>query len=236
MSTSTVKPKEAEKLLATVRAHLKDAARWGAEEWNGELARLRKLSVDHNLGLHQEDHNTFDVSSGVGQIGIPPVQVIEPRDEEELLQQEWLQLLVCRDAPNEFYLDTGFRLPRERMPALIVNLDAPDEFILDAVKHVLEERKHSSAPVRKPGRHSLSRYFDKRTFDKWQNNRIVELAELLAWQSTLAAEKKRLYPECVLGDWLNKDANQTNKAKNVLKDAIACLPAFFAQTSEATKR
>lgn len=236
MGASVAKPKEIQKLLARVHAHLKDAGAWGAKEWNAELARLRKLSVDHNLGLHKTEYNTFDLFSGVGQIGIDLVQVIEPRDEGELLQQEPLQLLVYSDKPKEYLLDTGFRLPRERMPALIVNLSAPDELILEAVKRELEKRKHSSAPVRKPGRHALSRYFDRYTFDKWQNNRIVELAELLAWRSKLAAEKKRLYPNCVFGEWLNKDANQTNKAKGVLKDAIARLPAIFAQTIEATKR
>jgi hypothetical protein len=229
MKASVPKPKEVQKLLARVHAHLKDAGAWGAMEWNAELARLRKLPVNHNLGLHKTDNNTFDLSSGL-------IQVVEPRDEEALLQQEPLKLLVYSDQPKEYLLDTGFRLPRERMPALIVNLNAPDELILEAVKRELEKRKNSSAPVRKPGRHALSRYFDRYTFDKWQNNRIVELAELLAWRSKLAAGKKRLYPNCVLGDWLNKDANQTNKAKEVLKGAIACLPAIFAQTSEATTR
>lgn len=236
MGVSVAKPKEVQKLLARVHVHLKDAGVWGAKEWNAELARLRKLSVDHNLGLHKTDNNTFDIPSGVGQIGIPLIQVVEPRDEEALLQQEPLKLLVYSDKPKEYLLDTGFRLPRERMPALIVNLNTPDELILEAVKRELEKRINSSAPVRNPGRHALSRYFDRYTFDKWQNNRIVELAELFAWRSKLAAEKKRLYPNCVLGDWSNKDANQTNRAKKVLKDAIACLPAIFAQTCEANKR
>ena len=91
--------------------------------------------------------------------------------------------------------------------------------------------------ARQPGA-SLSSVKEPDPFKAGQTRRAPSTNDCKrrAWQSTLAAEKKRLYPECVLGVWLNKDANQTNKAKNVLKDAIACLPAIFAQTSEATKR
>jgi hypothetical protein len=89
------------------------------------------------------------LESGTGQIGVPLVQVIE-----------------LHEAPEKPCLDDGFLLPPWRMPALIVSLNAADEFILEAVRCELEKRKHSTAPVRKPGRRSLSRKFGPKTFEQ----------------------------------------------------------------------
>jgi hypothetical protein len=79
--------------------------------------------------------------------------------------------------------------------------------ILDAVKRELEARKHPTVPSRRPGRNSLSRPFDKHTFNKWRNNCIVELAELLAWRSTLSTEKKRVYLDSALGELPDESAS-----------------------------
>jgi hypothetical protein len=214
-------PKEAEELLNKDYDYLE---KLDAKGWFEELTTLRKLSVDHELGLHKEDPNIFITPSGnVAQLGVRMVQVIEPSD-------------------------AGFWLPRERLPALIVNLNATDEDIIAAVKRTLEERKPVGAPVRKPGRHAPNACFDKCTFEKWRNNQIVQLAYLLAWRAGLDAGDAKNYPDHVLGKWMTepKDTSEakkdltepkdTSEAKTVLKEALASLSALFAQIGAAESK
>jgi hypothetical protein len=214
------------------------------EGWYKELTRLYQLSVEHDLGLHKADPNIVvrrEASEGgkagevsIGQIGMPLVQVIEQRDEGECLQRDPLQLLVYSDTPDQYLLDTGFRLPRERMPALIVDLTAPDENILDGVREILEERKHQAFPRRNPGPRSLSKYFDNSTFDIWLNYHIVQLADLLAWRAEHAKRDPRVltkYRNQCLGEiaGLYEPKKISLAINKILPQAIASLPPLLAQ-------
>jgi hypothetical protein len=142
-------------------------------------------------------------------IGVPTVQFIGPRDAD-------------------------FWLTRERLPALIVNVDAPDAVILNELKRMLEEvRKHFGPPVAKRGRYALNSRFDKNTFAKWRNDKIVQLADLLARNAALKARGASSRPDHVLGKLIGKNsARETSEAKATLKKALASLPALAAQIAQ----
>jgi hypothetical protein len=192
-----------------------------AKGWYAELTRLYKLSVDHDLGLHKDDPNIIIIRKAgeadgttIGQIGVATVQFVGRRGE-------------------------GFWVPRERLPALIVNVDAPDEVILRDLKRTLKAvRSHSDAPVVARGRYALnSRFDEKKIFKKWQKDQIVQLAELLAWCATPDAPERQSYPDhipdLILGKWVGKDDKEvTSEAKATLKKALASLPAFAAQIAQ----
>jgi hypothetical protein len=187
-----------------------------AKGWYDQLTRLCKLSIDKNLGLFKGDPNIVVFSrlgkpgeateTTIGQIGVPTVQFIGPREE-------------------------GFRLPLERLPALVVNVEAPDEVIQSELKLWLKEvRKYVKPPVAKRGQYALNYCYDEDTFAKWRADKIVEFAELLAWRATLDEQTKRRYREHVLGEWVGKEsARTTSEAKATLKRALASLPALAAQ-------
>lgn len=128
----------------------------------------------------------------------------------------------------------GYWLSRERLPAIIVNVDAPDDVIFKRLKLMLGEvRKYIKPPVAKPGRYHLNSRFDEYTFAKWKNDKIVEFADLLAWNATLKAQGEKRYREHELGERLGKyTSRMTSEAKATLKKALASLPALAAQISE----
>jgi hypothetical protein len=99
MRKPKAKPPEPPKLNLTridIRLQQLDVKGW----WR-ELTKLHLLSVLHSLGLRTDDPNILTIrgrgKTAIGQIGVPTVQFVGPRDE-------------------------GFRLSRDRLPALIVNI------------------------------------------------------------------------------------------------------------------
>jgi hypothetical protein len=182
--------------------------------WWRELTKLHLLSVLHGLGLHIDNPNIPTIRGGgktaIGQIGVPTVQFVEPRDED-------------------------FRLSRDRLPALIVNIvGASDGVIVDAVKRELKKaRKRFPAPVVKPGRAAPNARFDEFTFKKWRRAKIVALAYLLAWRASLSEQDAKHYPDHVLGKLLGlNEPKDTSDAKKTLKEALKNLPALAAQVEQ----
>ena len=84
-------------------------------------------------------------------------------------------------------------------PALVVDLNAPDKVIRHEFERMLKKaRKRFRPPASKPGRWAMNACFDDRVFKKWRNDRIVQLADLLAWRSTLSPSEKAAGPNSVL--------------------------------------
>jgi hypothetical protein len=181
-----------------------------AEGWCHELLRLHELSVVQELGLHTNHSDIVVARKGgktvVGVVPIQTVQFVGPRNE-------------------------GFSLPRERLPALIVSVEAPDAVILQEFRRTLKcVREHFPPPRAKPGRRAANSYIDEATFRLWIDARIVELADLLAWRTTLDRQTAAIYPDHVLGKWLGKpDAKATSETKSMLKRALASLPMLAKQ-------
>lgn len=190
-----------------------------ARGWYAELTRLFKLSVDHDLGLAELSPTIIlycklgnpgeATETEMGHFGLPTVQ------------------LISRD-------EGGHWLSYERLPAIIVNVDAPDDVIFKQLKRMLGEvRKYIKPPVAKPGRYHLNSRIDEDTFEKWENDKIVEFADLLAWNASLKARGEKHYREHELGERLGKDTSRTtSEAKATLKKALASLPALAAQIAE----
>jgi hypothetical protein len=190
-----------------------------ATGWYAELTRLFKLSVDHDLGLAELSPTiTLYCKLGnpgeateteMGHFGLPTVQLV---------------------GPNQ----GGYWLSGERLPAVIVNVDAPDDIIFKKLKRMLREiRKYIKPTVAKPGRYQLNSRFDEGTFKKWQNDKIVEFADLLAWNAGLTARGEEHYWEHELGERLGKYTSRTtSETKATLRKALASLPALAAQIAE----
>lgn len=185
-----------------------------AKGWWKELTKLHMLSVLHGLGLHADNPNILPIRSRgktiIGQIGVPTVQFVGPRDED-------------------------FRLPRDRLPALIVNIvGVSDGVIIEAVKRELKNaRKSFAAPITKPGRRAPNARFDEFTFKKWRRAKIVPLAYLLAWRAALSAKDAKRYPDHELGALLELDEpKDTSEAKTTLKNALAKLQPLAAQIEQ----
>lgn len=188
--------------------------------WYKELTRLYKLSVDHDLGLVELSPTIIlycnlanpgeATETEMVQFGLPTVQ------------------LVGRG-------DGGYWLPSERLPALIVNVGAPDKVIFQELKQLLEEiRKYIKSPVAKRGRYSLNTHFDGDTFKKWREDKIVEFADLLAWNAAMKAQGRAYYSEYELSKRLDEDISRrmTSEKKKTLKKTLASLPALAAQIAE----
>jgi hypothetical protein len=123
-------------------------------------------------------------------------------------------------------------LHRLEKPALIVQLDAPDGVIIKRFKEALANaRKDYPAPVRKPGRKSQNAEFTAKQIKTWLTHNIVQLSELDNWRRGLP--KRDAPTEADFGRLLfSKYADpgkQIVTARKVLAEAIACVPALWAQ-------
>jgi hypothetical protein len=117
--------------------------------------------------------------------------------------------------------DEGVCLSPLELPALRVYLDAPDGVILKQFKAALKEaRKSHPAPIVKPGPPAHTAIFDRTTFDRWRENRIIQLGELLAWREELSAAERRNYPNVALGEMAGLEGGDLDKKTSL---AIACL-------------
>jgi len=188
-----------------------------ARGWYEELTRLYKLSIDYDLGFVELSPNIIvycrlgepgeETETEVVHFGLPTVEFVGPNN-------------------------SGYWLPSDRLPAIIVNVNAPSRVISEQLKRMLAEiRKHIKPPVRKRGRYSLNDRFDYDTFRKWIDDRIVEFADLLAWNAAMKAEGKPYYSEYELGKKLDEAISRrmTSEKKRTLKKALASLPALAAQ-------
>jgi hypothetical protein len=195
-----------------------------ADGWLSELTRLHNLSVDNGLGLHEPDLNTHTIGevgeSGEAsevmtvQVGVPAVELVEFNAE-------------------------GFRLPPERLPALIVNARAPGKVIREQIDvFIAQLRDRFPPPIKKPGPPAPNTRIDQRTFSSWSNWRIVQLAELFAWRATLDDEEAKEFPDWVIGEWMwdedEEIPRKTSDAKKRLKEAIASRKALKAQIDHET--
>jgi hypothetical protein len=184
--------------------------------WYRELTRLVRLSVDYDLGLVELSPDLIlsctwegpgkETGTDLAHIGTQTIQLVG--------QQE-----------------KGYWLDSRRLPAIIVNPAAPDAIIIKELKKTLKEvRKYITPPVAKRGRYDLNNCFDKTTFEKWIDDRIVEFADLLAWNASQKVHNCEYYSEWVLGKWLGKSsARMTSETKKTLKKALGSLPPLSAQ-------
>jgi hypothetical protein len=179
----------------------------GLRGWFKELTRLREQALEHNPELVTADPKIAGYKvAGARRVflpGAPIVQLIEPQD---------------RDV----------RIPRHLLPAIIVNITAPERDIVALFKRKLREALDKyPQPLRKPGPHAANYCFDGRIFERWRNNRIVEFADLLAWN----AKSGKPYSETRLGATFlkHRDKYETARVKKMLMRAIAALPALAAQ-------
>ncbi len=218
-------PREAEAIVKEDYRHLRELDATG---WHRELARLYASSIRlgglgiadelPNVRLMEEDGDTVIVLPHV-----PTVRVITPQNSRE---------------PNGgLVLPLGgeyARLEPNGLLVLVVNPKAPDAVIISEVERALKEAREIHPPaVEKPGRAALNGRFDARTFAKWRQDKIVQMARLLAWRAGLAERNAKKYPERVIGSWLGfRSAKQTSEAKATLKKALANLPALTAQINE----
>ena len=179
----------------------------GLRGWFKELTRLREQALEHNPELVAADPK-IEVYKIAGKPriflpGAPVVQFIEPQD---------------RDV----------RIPRYLLPAIIVNISAPERDILVLFKRKLREALDKyPQPLRKPGPRAANYCFDGRQFERWRNARIVEFADLLAWN----AKSEKRYSEAKLGATFlqHRDKYETSRVKKMLMRAIAAMPALAAQ-------
>jgi hypothetical protein len=128
-------------------------------------------------------------------------------------------------------------LHRLEKPALIIQLDAPDGIILKKVKEALAiARKTYPASARKPGRKSFNAQFTKKQITTWLNHKIVELSELDNWRRGLPEQSAPT--DADFGSWLFSSYADPGKqivtARKVLADAIASVPALWAQSEAGT--
>ena len=212
-----------------------------AEGWLHELSRVYELSVKYKLGLHRDDPNIFVSYNESGEpeivvMGLIPVQMVAPRPNDPNAPG-----VTTRDLTGSVLsLPQPQAYPREVIempvvsPALVVDLNAPDKVIRHEFERMLKKaRKRFKPPASKPGRWAMNACFDDRVFKKWRNDRIVQLADLLAWRSTLSPSEKARWSQQRLGQqlWKNRDVNdrRVSETKKNLKEALASLPALAAQ-------
>jgi hypothetical protein len=200
-------PKEVEAIISPRNySHLPPL---GARGWFDILRRLYELSIDHKLNLHVNDpkiqrHNIAG-KTRIFLSGAPVAQLVTA-------------------------ISQGVPIPAHLLPALVINIDAPDEIVLEefTIGLALARRRFPPAFSR-PGPRAPNNLFDVRTFGSWCNARIVQLAELLAWNAGRSARGLPTYPEHVLGEWIGlRDKSATNRAKATLRKALKSLPALLA--------
>lgn len=173
-------PKDVQRILNEQNyAHL---GQLGTRGWVDELRRLYELSTNNNLGLHQDDAKVAGLNiAGRTRVflpGAPVVQLIPPTNDPVLV-------------------------PKHLLPALVVNINAPDDIVRTEFEAALAEaRGQFPAAFTKPGPRAMNGEFYTRVFLSWCNARIVQLAELLAWNEARRARRLPPYPEHVLGEWI----------------------------------
>jgi hypothetical protein len=130
-------------------------------------------------------------------------------------------------------------LHRLEKPVLIIQLDAPDGVVLKRFKEALASaRKTYPAPVKKPGRKSANAEFTTKQISTWLTYKIVRLCELDNWREELRKQKQDAPTDADLGRWLfSKYADPSKEivtARRVLAEAIAGIPALWAQSEGGT--
>jgi hypothetical protein len=123
------------------------------------------------------------------------------------------------------------------------NVDMPDACLhRDFDRWLAEMRKQLKSPIAKSGRGRFNGEFGETKFKAWRSTKIIEFANVLAWDAQRNPVARGRLSESTLGGWIKrhtpKDVNVTKKA---LEDALRCLPALFAQveheeTQEAPDR
>src|ERR1700730_2400054 len=120
-----------------------------ADGWLVELTRLYNLSVDNGLGLHEADLNTHTFGE-VGESGV-------------VSEVMTVQVSVPTVEIVEFNCE-GFRLPPERLPALIIDARASEKVIREWFESELAElRARFPPPIAKPGPPAANNCIDRRT-------------------------------------------------------------------------
>jgi hypothetical protein len=185
-------------------------AKLDAVGWYKELTKLYKLSVTRGLGWDKKLPSIHRVSNG---------------EKTDIIQVPWptVQLVVSRFEP--------FLIPQDRLPVLIVGLDAPDKVIMESVtRQLMKARERYPARIVKRGRPAPNACFDETTFAQWRRAKIVPLAYLLTWRHGLPAEDRIYWREKRLGEEIEiYHPPDVSEAKKKLKEALASLPALFAQ-------
>lgn len=238
-------PEEVVRALAEAKHRVAGIEEWKLEHWLEAITRMRRLSAERHLGLHDPGNpNIFDLPcgpslvGGVGQVGRETVKVIERRPLLEVGERCDGPYIVYPDVPNEkvHLRGVGHLIPHHDLPAMIVSLEGTDEHILAEVERVLQKRRNikaSNALPRTPGRRSLSRFLSSgHAGRKWQKYRVVELVEMLAWN----AARGRRYAQNRIGFWIDSENlgtdRKTSEATAVARQAISALPALLAEVEK----
>jgi hypothetical protein len=188
-----------------------------ASGWLRELERCAKHMSDvvarsrNEVGVRVEwdwlDPGWTD-NAGLGFIGAPAVEVVDKADQATLSALEKPALIV------------------------VVSLRATDNDIIEGFKKaLLEARRDSPGPARKPGPEALNAKFDKTIFGRWIRHRIVQLCELAEWRSKLDGKDRPT--DADFGRWLFEGRDYIDKlisdAFRMLESAISEIPALTLQ-------
>jgi hypothetical protein len=189
-----------------------------ASGWLRELERCARIlndtlaRLDGRPDLHEEwdwiGEPGWTNNAGVAFIGAPAVQVVDKAAQADLSALEKPALIV------------------------VVSLRATDHDIMKGLKKaLLEARRDSPGPARKPGPEALNAKFDKTIFGRWIRHRIVQLCHLMEWRSKL--DKRDRPTDADFGRWLFEGRDYIDKlifdAFRMLESAISEIPALTLQ-------
>jgi hypothetical protein len=190
-----------------------------ASGWLRELERCARVlndtlaRLDGRPDLRQEwdwiGEPGWTENASFAFIGAPAVRVVDKADQASLSDLE--------------------------KPALIVmaSLRATDHDIMEGFKKILlEARRDSAGPARKPGPNALNAKYDKTIFGRWIRHRIVQLCDLAEWRSRL--DEKDRPKDVDFGRWLfeGRDGSIDKlifDAFKMLESAISEIPALTLQ-------
>jgi hypothetical protein len=108
----------------------------------------------------------------------------------------------------------------------MINLSAPDAVIRDEFEKALRAARETyPSPVLKRGPQTLDAFFGEPKFSTWRRYKILQLADLLAWNT----DQESKVSGAQLGRWLNFSEKETALAKEELFKALDSIKALSAQ-------